>query len=137
LLILEPKEKILTRIEMINIIRIKNAVFYAYHGALKEEQNIGGKFECDVDIYTDFSEVAKKDALQLTINYNDVYTFIDKLVHEKKYYLIETLACVIADQLLKRYPAILKIGVRIRKHSVPVGGLLDCVEAEVIKENGE
>lgn len=122
---------------MTNIIRIKNAVFYAYHGALREEQNIGGKFECDVDIYTDFSEVARKDALQLTINYNDVYTFIDKLVHEKKYYLIETLASVIADQLLNRYASIKKVGVRIRKHSVPVGGLLDCVEAEVVKENGE
>ena len=30
---------------MINVIRLKNASFYAYHGALKEEQNIGGKFE--------------------------------------------------------------------------------------------
>ena len=30
-----------------------------------------------------------------------------------------------------------KIVVRVRKSSVPIGGLIDYVEAEVIKENGE
>lgn len=122
---------------MTNIIRIKNASFYAYHGALEEEQSMGGKFETDVDIYTDFSEAAVKDDLRLTINYHDVYKFIHKLVHEKKYYLIETLALMIADELLKKYSNIKKIAVRVRKHSVPVGGVLDYVEAEVIKENGK
>ena len=73
---------------MINIIRIKNASFYAYHGALQEEQNIGGKFEADVDIYTDFTEAAKKDTLNRTINYDEIYKYINILVHEKKYYLI-------------------------------------------------
>ncbi|MBX3007780.1 MAG: dihydroneopterin aldolase [Melioribacteraceae bacterium] len=122
---------------MLNIIKIKNASFYAYHGALKEEQNIGGKFEADVDIFTNFSEAAKSDNLSLTIDYTDVYKFINKIVHERKLYLIETLATIIADELLKKYPSIQKIAVRVRKHSVPVGGVLDYVEAEVIKENGE
>lgn len=121
---------------MKNIIRIKNATFYAYHGTLQEEQNIGGKFEADVDIYTDFSEAAAKDDLKLTINYDEVYKYINKVVHEKKYYLIESIATIIADELLKRYKNISKIAVRVRKHNVPVGGVLDCVEAEVIKENG-
>ena len=120
-----------------NIIRIKNASFYAYHGALKEEQHIGGRFEADVDIHTDFSEAAEKDDLNLTINYHDVYQFINRIVHEHKFYLIETLATVIADGLLKEFPTIKKIAVRVRKNSVPVGGVLDHVEAEVIKENGE
>lgn len=122
---------------MINIIRIRNASFYAYHGALKEEQYIGGKFEADVDIYADFSKAAQNDDLLKTINYEEVYKFINIIVHEKKYYLIETLATVIADKLLEKYKSIIKIAVRVRKHHVPVGGVLDYVEAEVIKENGE
>lgn len=122
---------------MINILRIKNASFYAYHGALKEEQHIGGKFEADVDLYTDFNEAAVHDDLNLTVNYLEVYKFINRIIHEKKYYLIETLAMVIADELLKHFPGIQKVAVRVRKSSVPVGGLIDCVEAEVIKENGK
>ncbi|PKL81897.1 MAG: dihydroneopterin aldolase [Ignavibacteriae bacterium HGW-Ignavibacteriae-3] len=121
---------------MTNIIRIRNASFYAYHGAMKEEQHIGGKFEADVDIYTDFSEAAKKDDLKLTIDYHEVYKFINQLVYEKKYFLIESLATMIANELMKKYPGIKKIAVRVRKHSVPVGGVLDYVEAEVVKENG-
>lgn len=122
---------------MINIIRIKRAQFYAYHGALEEEQSIGGKFEADVDIYTSFSEASKDDNLHKTINYVAVYKFIKELVHEKKYSLIETLATVIADRILEKYPSILKVAVRVRKNTVPIGGVIDCVEAEVIKEHGE
>ncbi len=48
---------------MLNVVRIKNAVFYAYHGALKEEQFIGGKFEADVDMFFNFTEAAANDDL--------------------------------------------------------------------------
>jgi len=120
-----------------NIIRIKNASFYAYHGAFAEEQSIGGKFEADVDIHTDFSEAATTDDLHKTVNYLEVYKFINNIIHEKKYYLIETLASVIADRLLKSFPKINKVCVRVRKNSAPIGGLIDYVEAEVIKENGK
>ncbi len=122
---------------MKNIIRIKNATFYAYHGAMAEEQNIGGKFEADVDLYTDFSKAAENDDLHNTINYQEVYKYINKIVHEKKYYLIETIATIIADGILAEYPTVTKICVRVRKNSVPIGGVIDYVEAEVIKENGE
>ena len=122
---------------MKNIIRIKNAVFYAYHGALKEEQYIGGKFEADVDIYTDFSEAAAGDDLSKTINYDEVYKFINKIVHEKNYYLIEALATVIADEIMKKFDRIDKLIVKVRKRSVPVGGVIDFVEAVVEKSIGE
>lgn len=122
---------------MTNIIRLKNATFYAYHGALTEEQNIGGKFEADVDIYTDFSQAVETDNLRLTVNYKDVYQFINKIVHQKKYYLIETIATIIADGLLEHYENVYKVAVRVRKNSVPVGGVIDYVEAEVIKGNGK
>ncbi len=122
---------------MQNIIRIKKAVFYAYHGVLTEEQNVGGKFEADVDIYTDFSLAAQHDNLHETVDYSKVYKFINKLSVERKYNLIETLAMRIADGLLSQFDTIKKIAVRVRKHTVPIGGYVDFVEVEVIKEKGE
>lgn len=118
-------------------IRIKNAHFYAYHGALEEEQSMGGKFEIDVDIETDFSEAVKSDELHLTINYHKVYQFISEIIHKDKYYLIETLASKIADGLMNNFENILKLNIRVRKRSVPVGGMLDYVEAEVIRVKDE
>lgn len=119
---------------MTNIIRIKKATFYGYHGVRSEEQSVGGKFEADVDIYTDFSEAAKKDSLSETIDYHKVYSFMYHLALEQKYYLIEALAVKIADELLKKFSAIQKVAVRIRKNNPPLGGVVDCIEVEVIKE---
>jgi len=120
-----------------NIIRIKNAVFYAYHGALEEEQSIGGKFECDLEIKTDFTEAVKHDDLSKTINYYNVYKFIAQIVNSKKYYLIETLASDIAEGLLNNFKRINSIKVSLRKRSVPIGGVIDYVEVEVEKHNGK
>lgn len=122
---------------MINIIRIKNAAFYGYHGVSTEEQNVGGKFEADVDIYTDFSEAAAADDLKKTVDYYEVYSFLNKLAFRHKYYLIEALASEIADELLKNFSRINKVAVRLRKNNPPLGGVVDCVEAEVIKDRSD
>jgi 7,8-dihydroneopterin aldolase/epimerase/oxygenase len=122
---------------MLNIIRIKKATFYGYHGVLSEEQSVGGKFEADVDIYTDFSKAAEKDSLNQTVDYEKVYKFMYKLALEQKYYLIESLAAKIADELLINFKQIQKVAVRVRKNNPPLGGLVDCVETEVVMERSE
>lgn len=122
---------------MLNIIKIRKATFYGYHGVMSEEQSVGGKFEADVDIYTDFSKATEDDNLKETIDYHKVYSFMYQLALEQKYYLIESLAMKIADELLKKFNQIEKVAVRVRKNNPPLGGVVDHVEAEVIKERSE
>ena len=122
---------------MLNIIRIKKAAFYGYHGVLSEEQTVGGKFEADVDLYTDFSKAANNDDLSETIDYHKVYKFIYRLALEEKHYLIESLATKIANELLLNFKQLQKVCVRVRKNNPPLGGVVDCVEIEVIKERKE
>ncbi len=122
---------------MLNIIKIRKATFYGYHGVRSEEQSVGGKFEADVDIYTDFSKAAKDDALTETIDYHKVYTFVYHLALDQKYYLIEALAMKIANELLKEFKGIEKVAVRIRKNNPPLGGVVDHVEVEVVKDKSE
>ena len=118
---------------MLNVIRIKKAIFYGYHGVLSEEQSVGGKFEADVDIYTDFTNAAEKDSLNQTVDYEKVYKYMYQIALGQKYYLIEALASKIVDELLKNFPQIQKIAVRVRKNNPPLGGLVDSVEVEVVK----
>ena len=122
---------------MQNVIRIKKATFYGYHGVRSEEQSVGGKFEADVDLYTDFSQAAGIDDLSKTIDYHEVYSFLYHLALDQKYYLIESLANKVVDELLKKFERIDKVAVRIRKNNPPLGGVVDCVEVEVIKERSE
>jgi 7,8-dihydroneopterin aldolase/epimerase/oxygenase len=114
-----------------NIIRIKNAVFYAYHGAFKDEQNLGGRFEVDIDIYCDFKDAARSDDLKRTVDYEKVYAVVKQLVEENKYYLIESLGYKIADGILENFKRVQKVQVRVRKNNPPVRGVIDAVEIEV------
>ncbi len=122
---------------MHSVIKIQDAVFYAYHGAMSEEQSIGGKYEADVELYFDFTEAAENDDLKKTVNYQQVYNYIEKKINEKKYYLIETIAVKIANGLLRDYPQLKKVTVRIRKSNVPIGGVIKHVEAEITKARNE
>jgi len=116
-----------------DVIRLHNAVFYAYHGVLSDEQTLGGKFEVDVDLHVDLARGAKTDSLDRTVNYERVYDSIKQLVLGKKYRLIEALAETIADGLLRQFRKVEKVVVRVRKPSAPVKGVIDHVEVEIVR----
>jgi dihydroneopterin aldolase len=122
---------------MQNIIRLKKVSFYAYHGVFQQEKDMGGKFEADIDIYTDFSHAALKDKLGSTIDYEKVYKTIIGISESKKYFLIETLAVKVVDEIFSGFPSIQQIAIRIRKNNPPIGGLVDSVEVEVVKTKEE
>ena len=116
-------------------ISIKNMIFYAYHGISEGEREVGAPYEVDVDLYLDLSEAGKSDNLEDTIDYQAVYHQVEHIILEKRYYLLEALAAKIADSVLEQFrPA--WVTVRVRKPKVPVKGLLDHVEVEVIREGG-
>jgi dihydroneopterin aldolase len=114
-------------------IRIRNAVFYAYHGVSTDEQNLGRRFEVDVDLWFDMAAATETDSLRRTVDYERVYDYIQRVVTAKKYYLLEALSGTIAEELLKEFPALEKVAVRVRKPHPPVKGVIDCVEVEVTK----
>jgi dihydroneopterin aldolase len=120
-----------TKKNTVGVIRLYNAVFYAYHGVLVDEQNLGGKFEVDVDLHCDLSVGARSDHLDDTVNYERVYDCIRTIVLEKKYFLLESLASAIGRGILKNFPRVLFVTIRVRKPGAPVKGIIDCVEVEL------
>jgi 7,8-dihydroneopterin aldolase/epimerase/oxygenase len=118
----------------INIIRIKNAVFYAYHGALQDEQNLGGRFEVDIEMQCDFSAAAGEDSLERTVDYEKVYAAVKQLVEGNKFYLIEALGYRIADHVLVNFGLVQSVVVRVRKNNPPIRGVIDAVEVEVRRD---
>ena len=113
------------------IIRLHNAVFYAYHGVLLDEQNLGGKFEVDVELHCDLSQGAQSDHLDDTVNYERVYDCIRTLVLEKKHLLLESLASAVGMGILNNFRKVQSVTVKVRKPSAPVKGIVDYVEVEL------
>ena len=113
-----------------DVIRIKNASFYAYHGVEHDEQNLGGKFEVDIELETDLSAAVSTDSLKSTINYEAVYAVVEKTITEKKYYLLEALAGAIARRILREFPPVDHVSVKVRKPHPRIKGVVDFVEVE-------
>jgi dihydroneopterin aldolase len=117
-----------------DIIRIKNAAFYAYHGVATDEQNLGGKFEVDVEVHVDLCRAAERDNLKQTVDYEALYALIQKVVTVKRYYLLESLAKTIAQGILAAFTPVAVVSVRVRKPHPPVKGVIDYVEVEVTEQ---
>lgn len=118
----------------LDIIKLHNAVFYAYHGALTDEKNLGGKFEIDVELHCELSKAKKTDSLSETVNYEKVYSLMKNVVTEKKYNLIEALAHSISIGILEKFPNVIKTIVRVRKPGAPVHGVVDTIEVQIETE---
>lgn len=112
---------------------MKNAVFYAYHGVLTDEQNLGGKFEVDADLVCDLSKGSVSDHLRDTVDYVRVYEAIRSAVMGKKYLLLEALGGAIAASILREFKTVHEVTVRVRKPGAPIKGVIDTVEVEVTR----
>lgn len=112
-------------------IRLKNMVFYAYHGVEESEKILGARFEIDLTIGCDLKKASQSDRLEDTLNYEAVYRDIEQIVTKDKKHLIESIAGGIAREIKKKYKGISSITVVVRKPSVPIRGILDTVEVEI------
>lgn len=111
-------------------IRLRNMQFYGRHGVNPEEQELGQRFEVDVDLYLDARAAALHDDLHLTINYAHVYRTVKRIVEEERFALIEALAEHIATQVGQQF-APDSIRVCVRKPHAPIKGVLDYVAVEI------
>jgi dihydroneopterin aldolase len=107
-------------------ISIEGMEFHAYHGHFAEEQIIGNTFVVDVHFETETGAAERSDELQDTINYADVYQTI-KTEMDTSSKLLEHIARRIRDAILKRYPVIDIIEVKISKINPPMGGRINSV----------
>lgn len=114
-------------------ITLNNMVFFGYHGAISEEQEIGGRFEVDIDLLGDFKQASESDDLSKAVDYQKAYECIKPIMEGKKYYLIEGLAEAVANKILGEFE-VLRVNVRLRKRNVPIGGVIDFVEVELSRD---
>lgn len=120
----------------LSVIRIQNAVFYAYHGVLSDEQNLGGKFQVDVELHCDLSAGAKSDSLKETVDYERVYECVRGVVVGHKFLLLERLGTEIAKGILRQFSKVMRVVVRVRKPGAAVRGVIDHVEVEIVGDRG-
>ena len=104
-----------------NKILIEGIKIYAYHGCLEEEGKIGCNYVVDVTLETDFTEAAKTDDLNKTIDYVVVYNIV-KAQMAIRSKLIEQVGQRIVDELKKEFSTLKKVEVKVSKLNPPMNG---------------
>ena len=107
--------------------------FFAYHGVLPEERAQGQEFLVDVELEADVQTSARRDALELTVDYRRAYELVRTVMEGESANLIETLAETIAANLLT-LDRVSAVTVRVRKPQVTLPGQLDFYGVEIRRE---
>jgi 7,8-dihydroneopterin aldolase/epimerase/oxygenase len=118
-----------------DMIHLRGLEFYAYHGALPEEQVLGQKFLIDMDLVLDLSQAGTTDQVEDTIHYGEVYQVIKACVTGDKHQLIEHLAEKIARQVLEQFFCT-SVRVEVHKPQAPIPGIFKDISVEIWREAG-
>lgn len=101
-------------------IHLDGLKFYARHGMLPQETKVGAEFSVDLCLFTDFSRAAEEDVLDGTLNYAEVFECV-KFEMGISSKLLEHVSYRIAQHLLRDFPSLDKVIVRICKQNPPMG----------------
>jgi len=114
-------------------LRLNNLCFWGQHGHNLCEQELGNRFEVDVDLSVDVASAAELDRIDLTVDLTQVYDVVRQHVQGKSFRLIETLAQQIVQDLVQ-FPGVLQATVRLRKVFPPFPGATQgAMEVEITR----
>ena len=114
-------------------IELKNLAFFATHGVLKEEAQLGQRFKVDVRLTLVDGLEFEEDTPEQTVNYVDVYDAVKEVFTGFRFNLIERAAEVIATEVLDRFDKVTEVSVTVKKPSVPVDCICDYFAVEVTR----
>jgi 7,8-dihydroneopterin aldolase/epimerase/oxygenase len=99
-------------------ILLEGMVFYGRHGTLPAERELGQPFVVDVELRLDLRPAGLSDDLAQTVDYGEVHQRAREIVEGEPVNLTETVAERIAATILRDYPALEAVRVKVAKPHV-------------------
>jgi dihydroneopterin aldolase/2-amino-4-hydroxy-6-hydroxymethyldihydropteridine diphosphokinase len=113
-------------------ISIKGLKFYAKHGVLDAEKEMGQYFSLDIKFYLE--TVNSDDLISKTVHYGDLSSEAVKFCSTTRFDLIETLVNKLSTHLLIKYPLIQKLNLTLHKPHAPIKEHFDDVLINIERE---
>ncbi|MGH7356306.1 MAG: dihydroneopterin aldolase [Candidatus Rokuibacteriota bacterium] len=113
-------------------LRLEDVRFYGHHGVSKAEQAVGVWFSVDAELSVDLEPPAVSDDLGAAVDYGAVARRIVEIGTQGRVNLLERLAGLIAQTLLREFPAE-EVRVRVRKLGPPLEGLVGTPSVELVR----
>ena len=113
-------------------IRLNDIVLFAHLGVSEAERKVGQRIHIDVDVEMGLTHAATTDTLSDTVNYEEMYHLVEKVVAGSEHRLLESLAGILIERMFSSFPA-RRVRVRVRKPNVPFAGSLASAEVELVR----
>ena len=111
---------------------LEDVRFYGQHGLTRAEQVVGAWFSVDVELAVDLTSAMVSDQVSATIDYGLVARRIVEIGTKNRVNLIERLAGMIVEAMLREFPA-QQVRVRVRKLTPPLEGLVGTPGVELVR----
>ncbi len=117
---------------MSDALRLRNMVFFGYHGLLPEEARLGQRFEVDVELRLPLADAGRTDDPARTVDYAAVFAVVEDVVTgERRFKLVEALAEAVAAAIAQNFSLVEAARVCVRKPNPPVAGHFDGLEIDI------
>jgi dihydroneopterin aldolase len=110
---------------------IEGLEIYGHHGVSAEEKVIGQRLLFDLRLTMEQCRGALTDGVADTVDYTEVIDVITEVATVESYSLLERLAQVCAETILKRFPLLDEVWIQVTKPHPPVACALVSVSAAV------
>ena len=113
---------------------LNGMVFYGFHGMSEAEQELGQRFDVDLEVQLDLSRAGASDMLEDTVSYTNLYRTVKEIVEGPSRKLLENVAETIAGRILAESD-VASVRVTVKKPKVPMkGSVLDYAAVEIFRE---
>ncbi len=107
--------------------------FHGYHGLTRMERQVGVRLAVDVSLEVDLEPSGRHDDVRATLDYRKVHKCDIELGRGSSHTLLESFAVALLDELFERFAAD-RIGVKIRKETPVLDGIVDSVGVELYRD---
>jgi dihydroneopterin aldolase len=105
-----------------DILLVEDIRFFGHHGVTAAQQEVGAWFSVGVEQALDLTPAALSDDLEAGVDYGQVVRRVVEVGTGQRVRLIERLAGLLCEALLREYPA-REVTVTVRKLTAPLDGV--------------
>jgi dihydroneopterin aldolase len=111
-------------------LKLSGMEFFARHGVLPQERQLGQRFLVDCTLCLDLEAAASCDDLAAGLDYAAVYQVVEATVTaHKQHQLIESLAHAVVQCVLAEFAQVQQVEVTVHKPQAPLPGIVADVSA--------
>ena len=100
---------------------LKDIRIYAFHGCMEEEARIGSDYIINLVVETNMKRASQSDELKDAIDYVNLLAIVKKEMSIRSN-LLEHVARRIIDEIMKNFPRVDAVNIKVAKQNPPIEG---------------